>query len=264
MIKRILVAIDGSPGANAALSIAGSLAGIIGAELVGLFVEDIARFSKGADEQAIEKEIERESVGIYRAFQERCTKASIEGRFLSVRGHPDDVIRDRAKTVDFVLLGNSGEHTGVPGRIEGATVLSLLQTVARPVLVVPDDVAGAPKVVVAYDGSLPSDRALCAAAEFCEISEMTSLHLATATGSKEECKSIQAPALEYLSAYDCDVTPVCLTGKPDDAILAYVEQVDASVLAIAAFGPNRLKESVFGSTTESILKQAQSAVLLVS
>ncbi len=261
MIKRILVAIDGSESADAALSIAGSLAGITGAELIGLFVEDIARVSAGAEAEAA---VEKESLDIYRAFQERCARANVEGRFLSLRGTPDEVIRERAKSVDFVVLGNSGKHSGTDDKPSGATVQALLRSVARPVLAVPADVAGEPKVVLAYDGSLPSDRALCAAAEFCEISDMSSIHLITATKSVEECKSVQAPAIDYLSAYDLDITPACLTGKPDEAILAYVEQVDASVLVIAAFGANRLKDSVFGSTTDSILKSGKCAVLLVS
>lgn len=264
MIKRILVAIDGSESATAGLSIAGSLAGIINAELIGLYVEDIARLQgdEAANAEA-EKLLEAESVSLYQTFQERCSSAKIEGRFLSIRGRPDEVIRERAKAVDFVVVGSYGLHEGVT-KDQGDTVIGLLRSVARPVLVVPEDVSGEPKIVIAYDGSLPSDRALRAAAEFAEISEMTDLHLLTVSPTSEECKSVQAPALDYLSAYDLHVTPVCITGNPEEAIISYVSQVDASVLVIAAFGPNRTKDSVFGKTTEAVMKSADAAILLVS
>ena len=263
MIKRILVAIDGSESANSALSIAGSLAGIIGAELTGLFVEDTRRFTGGAEDAETEKNVEAESVALYQAFQDRCANAQVDGRFLSLRGKPDEVIAERTKTVDFVVMGNQAEHTEVEGKYPGQTFEALIASLSRPVLIVPADVAGEPKIVVAYDGTLPSDRALRAAAEFAEISEMTEVHLLTATKEIDECRRIQAPALEYLSSYDLQVTPVCVTGEPEAAILTYVEQVDASVVVLAAFGPNRMKQSVFGTTTQAVIKSAQAAVLLV-
>ena len=262
MIKRILVAIDTSSASESALSVAASLCGIMKAELIGLFVEDTSRFLSN-DDSATEAEIESESMKLYGKFQQSCDKAQIEGRFLSIRGIPKDVIRERAKTVDFVIVGNMGDPN-VGNKKPGLTVQGLLATVARPVLVVPADVAGEPMMVVAYDGSLSSDRLLCAAVELAEISEMSSLHLVTVASTTEDCQAVQAPALDYLSAYPLHVTPVCLTGKPEEALLAYVEQVDASILAIAAFGPNRVKESVFGSTTGKVLLQNDVAVLLVS
>ena len=265
MIKRILVAMDGSPSSYAALSIAGSLAGITGAELVGLFVEDIGRLAgiEGKEAEAAEDQLEAESLQLYQNFHSRCSSSNIEGRFLSIRGVPSTVIRDRAKTADFIVMGNVDKRTG-EGTDQSETVVSLLRALARPLLVVPDDPSGEPKIVIAYDGSLPSDRALRAAAEFAAISDMTTLHLLTVSATADECKTVQAPAVEYLSAYDLHVVPVCVTGKPEEAIPAYVEQIDASVLVIGAFGPNRMKESVFGSTTQAVLRQAEAAVLLVS
>jgi len=262
MIKRILVAIDGSDSANAALSIAGSIAGIIGAQLVGLFVEDSRRFA-GSNDSEVEKTIEAESVRLYQAFNDRCANAKVDGRFLSLRGTPHEVIAERAKTVDFVVMGSQGEHKDVQGKYPGQTFEALIAALSRPALIVPADVAGEPKIVVGYDGTLPSDRALRAAAEFAEISEMNELHLLTATATPDKCRTIQAPALEYLSAYDLQVTPVCVTGEPEAAILSYVDQIDASVVVLAAFGPNRVKQSVFGTTTQAVIKSAQAAVLLV-
>jgi len=266
MIKRILVAIDSSESAESALSVAASLCGIMKAELIGLYVEDESRFATAVQTSktgTIDSAIETESLAVYQKFQAACDRASIEGRFLSIRGKPQDIIRERAKTVDFVIIGNRGSRAENDPDA-GVTVQGLLASVARPVLVVPADVAGEPKIVVAYDGSLPSDRLLAAAVELAEISDMTSLHLVTVSASTEECQSIQAPALDYISSYDLHVTPVCLTGNPEEAILSYVEQIDASILAIAAFGPNRLKGNVFGSTTEKVLQQNDAAVLLVS
>ncbi|MFN8392073.1 MAG: universal stress protein [Bdellovibrionota bacterium] len=266
MIKRILVAMDDSASASAALSIAGSLGGIVQAELVGVFVEDIDRVSalSGAVLAEEEQKIAAESQFFHKAFLERCESAQIEGRFLSVRGEPEQVLQERARAVDFIVLGNSGLRTGAASKQTGDTAKLILQSVARPVLVVAEDVTGESKMVVAYDGTLPSDRALRAAAEFAEISDIDALHLITVTSSPSDCEKLQAPALEYLSAYSVQVTPVCVTGEPGEAILTYIDQIDASVLVLGAFGSNKVNEKVFGSTTEAVLHQGQTAVLLVS
>ncbi len=283
MIKRILVVTDGSPSALSAVSIAASLAGIIKIELIGIFVEDTSRLTTISTLQAVghaltgeplvpqprspealareEQRFSDEEHDLERFFNERCAAAQVQGRFIAVRGEPDAVLREWAKTVDFVVLGNRGPAAPGSG---GASILSLLRTVARPILVVPDEVAGESRMLVAYDGSLTADRALRSAAEFAEIADFESIHLLTIAASLDEASAVQAPAVQYLSAYSMAVTSVVKVGKPDQVIAAYVAEIDASVLAIGAFGSNRIKETIFGSTTEAVLRDAQTAVLLVS
>ena len=287
MIRRILVAFDGSPSSEAALSIAGSLAGLTDAELIGLFVEDQSRFmhiSLGAavlqnavgepmipmplppeDLIAAEEEVEEESKALYELFQDRCQTAKVRGRFLSLHGIPEEVISGRAKSVDFVVLGNCGRSSLQLGFQHSAvTVNGLLRATTRPVLVVPEEALGESRLVIAYDGSAASERALRAAAEFAEISEMEAVHLFTIAGSDEEALEIQSPALEYLTAYGLEVIANHEKGRVGDEILRYADQVDASVIALGAFGANRIREAIFGSTTDAVLKGARAAVLLVA
>ena len=80
----------------------------------------------------------------------------------------------------------------------------------------------------------------------------------------DQARELQAPALEYLSRADFDVRGVVEVGKPAEAIVKLVDQVDASFVALGAFGSNRLKEFLFGSTTSYVVQHAQAAVLLVS
>ena len=162
------------------------------------------------------------------------------------------------------MLGNSGEHEGVKFKAQGVTAEGLLRRTTRPVLVVPHDAMGESKIVIAYDGSLAADRALRAAAELAEVTDMSEAHLITVTDNTEEAHLIQAPAVDYLHAYDLEVIPVVLTGKPAEVIAKYAKDIDATILALGAFGSNRLKESIFGSTTVAMLKNADCAVLLIA
>jgi nucleotide-binding universal stress UspA family protein len=284
MIKRILLSYDGSPSSQSALSIACSIAKLTKGELEGLFVEDEARFSKlslasaivenfggepiarsplpPADAAAEEAKINEEIAQLKYDFSSACEDAGLEIEFLSLRGDPATIISERAKGVDLVVLGNRGSHHGVEVN-PGTTVATILSHTTRPVLVVPDEPLGVSTMVVAYDGSASSQRVLRAAAEIANVMELEEVHLVTVGMTEEEAHQIQAPAFRYLRAYHLHVKPVLLTGKVNEALQKYSDSVDASVIALGAFGSNTLMSRIFGSTVAHMIAQDESAVLLI-
>lgn len=286
MIRRILAAYDGSPAAASALSVSASLAGITDAEFIGLFVEDDRRLVSSslgvaiaqslvgeavvpqpvAPEKAleVEEQLEEQALKVYRQFQEQCARSKVEGRFLSLRGAPEEIIAQRSKTVDLVVVGGIERDADKDFQHAGVTVNGLLRRVAVPVLVVPQDIQGESGLVIAYDGSLASERVLRVAAEMAEISHLDVVYLLTVGPDVESARTVQSPAVEYLSAFDFETRGLVEVGRPADAIVKVVDQVDASFVALGAFGANRIKELLFGSTTAHVVQNAQAAVLLVA
>lgn len=285
MIRRVLCPFDGSASSRAALQIAASTSGIVGAKLTGLFVEDAARLrqislamamaenltGQVVTEQLLppkeriaeEERIERESIELYAQFQERCEEAKIEGMFLSLRGEPADVIAKQSEGADLVVMGRNGLHQGVEGRHSGDTIRGLLKLTTAPVIAVPDDARGGASLVICYDGSRASQRALRTSSELAELAELDDVHLVTAAASADEGNEILAPAIRYLGEYDVDVYPRVLEGDPSTAILEVVREVEPSFVALGAFGGNRIRELIFGSTTEHVMHGAPCAVILV-
>ncbi|MCB0321959.1 MAG: universal stress protein [Bdellovibrionales bacterium] len=285
MIRRILVPFDGSPSSRSALSIACNISGIIGAELVGLYVEDESRFVDVSLAAAIaenvtanpiinhplppeqmlevEEEVAGERAVLRQLFRELCADDEVEAEFLSARGAPAEVIAEKARAADYIIMGSSGLHRGRDHAPDGATVEALLRATTRPVLVLPDEPVGQARAVIAYDGSRASERALAAGAEICSICEIRDVHVLSVGFSAEETKRIQAPALEYLAAYGLTPVAASASGKAGDAIGRYADEVDTSVLVLGAFGSNRLSEMLFGSTTHDVLRYGGAATLLV-
>lgn len=285
MIKRILVPFDGSPSSRSALSIAGSISGIVHAELISLFVEDEARFldlslataiAENVSAQPIsgqplppdemleaEEKIAEERRQLERAVQAICEDTDADAQFVSVRGAPAQVIGHHAKTADLVVMGNSGLHRGQEYIPAGTTIESVLRMTARPVLVVPQEPIGQSTVVIAYDGSRTAERALIAGAELAFICGMTEVHLLTVGFSEEDAFQIQAPALRYLEAYGLQAEGITSSGRAAEAIVAYAEEAEASLLVLGAFGSNRIKELFFGSTTQAVIQKGDIATLLV-
>ncbi len=281
----MLVPVDGSAPADAALKIATSIAGLTKAKLYGLYVEDERRLlrqdlsgmlaaSTGmepvtpvplpAEEMLRETErLEEEATRIGELFSEQCRLARVDGIFLRKRGLPSQSIVETARGVDFVIMGNTGRHAGLEHLKGGLTTNALLHSSSRPVLVVPAEPEGEGRMVIAYDGSPGAERVLCFASQFAELAELDDVHLLTVDDDVERGKHTQQAALQYLSHYKLRTTGIVRSGRAHREILRYVDEVDPSVLAMGAFGANRIREKLFGSTTSDVLGEAKVAVLLM-
>jgi nucleotide-binding universal stress UspA family protein len=115
MFRKILLAHDGSEGANRALTVGIDLAKIHGAELWALAVQEkLPRFSGTIDEVKEEKQFADEQYGrLLEAAKVRAKEAGIELKTLMRPGHPAQTIVAAAKEgkFDLVLVG----HTGLSG-----------------------------------------------------------------------------------------------------------------------------------------------------
>jgi nucleotide-binding universal stress UspA family protein len=115
MFKKILLAYDGSEGANAALNAGINLAKLHQAELWAVAVEEkLPRFSGTIDEVQEEKQFADEQCGkLLEAARVRAKEAGIELKILIRPGHPAQTIVAVAQEgkFDLVLVG----HTGLSG-----------------------------------------------------------------------------------------------------------------------------------------------------
>lgn len=281
-MKRLLVCLDGSPSSRTALSVSASLASIMEADLVGVFVQDEARFRRVPLGMAImdslvgeaipveplapeeylaeEEKVQSELKNIRTEFLDTCEKSKADGQFLTFRGDPIGVMHELSRGVDMVLLG----RTGMGKNPIGHSVNALVDRVTCPVLVVPQDAEGDETVVVGYDGSVASERVLRVTAGLAVVTRMDSVHVLTVGSDVEEGKKMQTQAVDYLRSYDLEVISKIVPGKPEEVITAYADDVDASIVSLGAFGYNRLKDRIFGTTASHLLASMNRPLLLIA
>jgi len=139
MFKKILLAYDGSEGANRALKVGIELAQVHQAELWALAVtERPARFSATIDEVQEEKAFANQHFGkILQAARARAQKAGVELKTLRHPGHPAQMIVQVATEgkFDLVLLGHSG-LSGVWAKFLGTTAEKVSRHAPCSVLIV--------------------------------------------------------------------------------------------------------------------------------
>lgn len=139
-IRRVLVALDASPGSRDAARAAAHLASRLDAELAGLFVEDQRLLALCASEMALQAYFLTASTApvrsrdLERLFRSQASRAravlsttahaaGVGWSFRVVRGEVCDAIRDATGEEDLVSLGEFGwslRHKGPMGRIARA------------------------------------------------------------------------------------------------------------------------------------------------
>jgi len=175
-IEKILVALDASPHSRAALRAAINLAGRLGSELEGLFVEDALLVSPvgGAFAREVglhtgrarrlgpgelERQVRAERAWAKRKFQAAAERAHLRGRFAVARGRVAHEVVRRASEADLLILGKRSSSLVIRGRM-GSTARAVLAQATSMALLVEADACLGPPTVVVFDGEPGGSKAL--------------------------------------------------------------------------------------------------------
>jgi len=273
MIKRVLLATDGSNPALAAEKLAGWLAYKTEAVLEVLYVRDIRliRMPELMDWGAISipvpvyhEEIEKVLSAKAEAVLERVRRETESGGVrvepVVQTGVPYQVIAEEARTADLVIIGRAGEASGHEATGLGSTAERVVRTSPTPVIVAALEPRQPQRLLLAYDGSDPAARALHIAAELAAALGLPATVL-TINDDATRAESLAAEAASYLEDHGIQVEVETAGGDPDERILQ--AQTPDDLLAMGAFGKGLIRNLLLGSTAELVLRRAVGPVLVV-
>jgi nucleotide-binding universal stress UspA family protein len=259
MMRRILVALDGSPSslqasrAGFGLARAGQ-ARVDGLALVPPAMGDAA--AAGAGEQA---------GSVMQAFRQEAERIGVPPPDVrAVSGSPLGVIRDEAVEYDLIVLGResmfdvNGEMCTLPLCID-----RIIREEPRPVLLVPekptatDQDGSSTPILVAFDGSPASSRTLHMFA-LLGLADGRTVHVITLDPtSVQQAESTAARACSLLRHHGAaDAHAIGRdAGTPPDAILEAAGALGAGMVVMGAYGTRGIRE-IFGSCTRAVLHAA--------
>lgn len=283
MIKSILVPFDGSEYAKAALVYAIQLSQLDQARVDGLFVIDthallqpptaaiaVEAFIIDSGNMGLsfnlelQKELVESGESILRTFEDICDMAEVQKKSTTLEiGLVGTVICEKGKTVDLIVMGKRGlfEETGASEEPLGSVVTEVIKTTIRPVMVVPNEYKEIKRLLLAYDGSEAAGRALQLSA-YLEATGKLDLKVLVVADSEDEGRKIGQEAKNYLLNYELQPEVILERGNPTDEILLVVEKEDLDLIVMGAFGKNKIRELLLGSTTQGVVRQANRPVLL--
>ena len=250
MFTRLLVGLDGSPHADAALEQAILLAQRFHATIV---VAHVRERGAGSGEQDL----------LDRA-RARVTAVPLPCEVAAREGDADVELAALARESDVALVGRRG--TEAAGDALGATVSALVRIAEACVIVCGATASPMRRVAVAFDGRETSRRALDLAVRFAGVVDST-VHVIHAVGDTRDGASVVGEAEALLSlgqvAFQTHVEP----GKPGEALARVMKRLRCDALFAGAHvtrggGGLGRPSPVVVSHAEEILRHTDTPVLI--
>lgn len=277
MIERILIPTDGSDHGKTALEYGIYIAPRLGSTLVGFHVIDI-RLMQGpvfTDVSgsiglppyqeyfySIQKQLEERGDAILHAFKTRCEAAGLRPETKKAFGIIDEMIIEEAGNADWILLARRGEHFHLTrGSMIGSTAEAVVRNAGKPVLVTPETFLEIESMGLAYDGSPPADNALKLAAELSDRASWP-LTIIIITDDHDVGSNLIKKIEDFLEPFKIDSEIILLRGKEDREIVKFIQEGSIELMVMGAYGHNRLRELLLGSTTSHVIRKSTIPVLL--
>jgi len=278
MIKSILVAVDGSEYTDSVMKYALQMAKRFGARLRIVTVIDVRIFEwsvyLGVDGFApvlpssvyldeSRQLLQEKADNVLKKCEEIAQKEGVSYTAEKVEGSPVEILSNRAAIVDLVLLGAHGEFAKWGrSKLMGATVEAISRECIKPLFISQKDYREFKKILVPYDGSLNSNRALPYAGYFASQFG-AGVTVFTVDNNLEMAKNVASEGTNYLSSYEVDLDLEIRRGNAEEEIINFSEEGGFDLIVMGAYGHSRIREAILGSTTEHVMRHANIPLLLV-
>lgn len=273
-LSSLLLAVDASPYAEAAVRYAGFFSAALELPLSVIHVLDTRTaggapaLDAGLGDLTLEFDFDASlSAVLQNRGEEIGTSTEAQLGNLGVRaetelavGFPAAEILERADESTLIVLGQRGEEATATGTTKlGSVSERVVRRAEGAVLLVPETFTEPRRLLLGFDGSAGAEGALEYVASLARALSLPvhalNVHRHEAT-AQDQLAAVRARAQRE----PFQLTTEYRYGDPTEAILSATREGD--ILAIGAFGAGRLAEFFRGSTTTDLVRHAHVPVLL--
>lgn len=274
IMKDLMVVVDDSQAAESTFSYAVTMAKEFDAHLAVLYPVPVLppAVYMGIEYStewlaAITQNLEQNESAAKEKYLEKANSAGIEIEWRSEEGEPSLVVTEQSRYVDMTIITQSMQDSeeNVPRNLSGHFLLDS----GRPALIVPHIGAppGVPKnILVAWDDSRASTRALNDAMPLLANADSVQLFTINAHGKSRETKEVSAIDIsKHLARHNINVETRVLVADqidPADLLLSHVADMGIDMVVMGAYGHSRFRELVLGGMTREILQSMTVPVLM--
>ena len=264
--SKILLGLDGSAYAQAAIEYACQLALHHNATITGVAIIDqpgiqlssgpvpvgAAHYDVQREDQQLE-ETEAKAKAILDDFARICDDRQINAVLHADTGSPFSEIIEESKFHDFIVIGKRTFFEYSANETYG-TLERILKNGLTPVLAVPDSVREIKKVLVAYDNSVPASKAVHMFL-LLNIWNACDITLLTVNDDAETAQGLLGTLGEFFESYGIKPNLATRSGHPDTAVKSYIAENDIDMLVMGAYGRKSVREFFVGSVTQHLIQE---------
>ena len=268
MIKRILVALSGTPYTTIAIRHAIELARRHEAELTGVTIANLAAMSSvgpvpiGAGAAAAELVQFRQAVTRQRVeqsieeFETACRRASMIHAVVREAGDPFEELTSLWRYHDLTILGLRGLFEYGVVHNPSDYLIQLVRSGVRPLLAVAETYRDVRRVLIAYDGSMHAAKAMKTFVQSQYWGNLTARIICLDT-EPEQAAMLLADAGSYCRAHGLDASVESLDGPAAEGLLGDVEQWNADLIVLGSSAKSRMARWVMGDVCQHAIRHAR-------
>lgn len=275
MFSRLLVGIDSSAGATAALTAAIDLGRRFHSTIVLAAITDIQvleapllasapLWTEGLPplpaDQSLGPVMRERAERLVEAASQRVRDAGLAVETVFATGIVEEELLHLAEQSEALVVGRRGEMHTDPGTL-GATTVKLVRRSPKPVLIAGESPSPCQRPVVAYDGGETSSSALALASRYCGAVGVA-LIVVHVGSDAAAAAALLARAEAFCSSQQVACEAHWLQGDVARAIATHVERTGADLIVAGAHGGRRRSWSI-GSHAEQLLRTTSVPVIIV-
>lgn len=273
-IKDIMVHVDASPKHAGRLAAAAALAKRFDAHLKGLYVPHAPAVPKfvmaqlGPEVREVQQEYARQSEATARQlFEAHCQEAGLDSEWVAVPGELLTTTAFHTRFSDLVIVGQADPDADLEA---GEAILPdrLVMETGRPILVVPFEGGfpdiGRKRVLLGWNSSRESARAASDALPFLREAEKVEVLIINPRPERDgEVPGAGIVAHLARHGVQADLHTMSSGGlETAQVFLSRVEETQADLVVMGAYGRPRFTELVLGGVTHRALHQLPVPVLM--
>lgn len=197
------------------------------------------------------------------AARERAQQAGVsEPHMVQRHGTLAESLLEIEQEIRVLVLGAGQDKLSTDGKHISAYLESTIRALHCPMLIVNSEFVVPKQVMLAYDGSQASGKALDMLAQS-PLVKGTPIHLVTVDADQAVAENLQALATEKLTQAGHSVIATVLKGEASSALCQYQDEHQIDLTLMGAFSHSRLREIVLGSMTAKMLLGANKPLWLL-
>lgn len=173
-----------------------------------------------------------------------------------------DTLIEFESDIRLLVMGRQGEQGDGLGEHIGNHLENVVRTLHRPILVIPADYTDPQRILIAFDGSSTTRKAV----EMVAASPLfrgLACHVVMIGADKVDAREQLDWAQAHLETTGFDVTAEIRPGEVEAALCAYRTEHAIDLIVMGAYGHSKIREFLVGSTTTKLIRQSKVPLLLL-
>jgi nucleotide-binding universal stress UspA family protein len=173
-----------------------------------------------------------------------------------------DTLIEFEHDIRLLVMGRQGEHGDSAGGHIGSHLENVVRTLHRPILVIPSDYTEPQRILIAFDGSATTRKAV----EMVAASPLfrgQPCHVVMVGADKAEAHEQLNWARTTLEDAGFEVAASLRAGQVEEVLCGYRTEHNIDLIVMGAYGHSKIREFLVGSTTTKLIRQSRVPLLLL-